>query len=77
MVVRTSKTCEALDWLAQLVTNLPIQQWDSQNGQQCRKLMGHGDWINAVAFSPDSMIIESSSYDKTIKLWKAESMWNK
>jgi WD40 repeat protein len=36
-------------------------------------LKGHTDCIGAMAFSPDSMRLASGSYDKTVKVWNANS----
>jgi len=33
----------------------------------------HTDFVNSVAFSPDSKGIVSGSYDKTIRVWNAET----
>ncbi|RYP10911.1 hypothetical protein DL764_000347 [Monosporascus ibericus] len=34
-------------------------------------LIGHGGWVNSVAFSPDSKFIVSGSIDSTVKVWDA------
>ena len=32
-------------------------------------LVGHGDWVQSVAFSPDGKWLVSASNDKTLKMW--------
>ncbi|HEY9794625.1 MAG TPA: hypothetical protein V6D30_03210 [Leptolyngbyaceae cyanobacterium] len=39
-------------------------------GREICSLSGHSDWVNSVAFSPDSKIFASGSADNTIKIWQ-------
>ncbi|MEH1924670.1 WD40 repeat domain-containing protein [Nostoc sp.] len=32
----------------------------------------HSDWVNSVAFSPDSKTLVSGSRNMTIKLWRCD-----
>ena len=36
-------------------------------------LIGHTNWVNSVAFSPDGKYIVSGSNDNTLKIWELKS----
>jgi WD40 repeat protein len=50
-------------------TDGSVLLWDGINGCINHELKGHAGTITAVAFSPDSKILCSTSLDKTIRWW--------
>jgi WD40 repeat protein len=50
-----------------------VKIWDVQSGQLINTLIGHTDWVNSVAYSPDNLRIVSGSHDRDIKIWDALS----
>ena len=46
-----------------------IKLWDTHNQTTMKGLSGHTDDINTLVFSPDSQILASGGWDKTIRLW--------
>ena len=43
--------------------------WDARTGERLRKLQGHTDKVNTVAFSPDGNRIVSGSRDNSVRVW--------
>lgn len=39
-------------------------------GQCLQTLEGHSNWVSSIAFSHDSTLLASASYDKTIRIWR-------
>ncbi|KAH8818589.1 WD40-repeat-containing domain protein [Flagelloscypha sp. PMI_526] len=50
-----------------------IRLWDSESGEEVRKLNGHTGYIRSVIFFPDGKHIVSGSDDKTIRIWESRS----
>jgi WD40 repeat protein/serine/threonine protein kinase len=44
--------------------------WDVATGEVIRQFVGHTDWINSAAFSPDGTLLATGAKDKTVKIWE-------
>ena len=42
-------------------------------GQETLTLKGHSGGVNSVSFSPDGKRIASGSFDRTVKVWDAQT----
>jgi len=40
--------------------------WHVRKGQLLEKLIGHREWVNSIAFTPDGMGLVSGSFDRTV-----------
>lgn len=43
--------------------------WDAETGRLISTCEGHGEAIPRVAFSPDSTLLASGSFDQTVRIW--------
>lgn len=50
-----------------------ILVWDVARDKLVKTLAGHGDWVNAVLYSPDGRNIISGSRDGSIRIWDSGS----
>ncbi len=50
-----------------------LSLWDLDARIELRRLQGHTDWVDAVAFSPDGQTALSGSSDATLILWDIET----
>ena len=47
--------------------------WDTATGRELRLLKGHTDFIQTLAFAPDSRRVLTGGPDQTVRLWDAET----
>jgi len=57
-------------WLAAGLIDNTIQIFDVSSGMLAQTLTGHQDYVQSVAFSPESSLLISAGRDKTIRFWK-------
>ncbi|HEX3279946.1 MAG TPA: caspase family protein [Pyrinomonadaceae bacterium] len=60
-------------WLATGSADNTIRLWDTGSSRELRALIGHTNWIKALAVSHRGLLLASGSNDHTIKLWDVSS----
>ena len=55
---------------------VPVQLWDIHTGENIATFLGHPTDVQCLAFSPDSTILASGSFDGTILLWDLKPYLN-
>jgi len=56
----------------------PVILWDIESRRRIGALMGHRDWVTALAFIPDGEALVSASLDKTMTRWNVSlPSWKK
>ena len=58
------------------VEKVPVRLWDMSTGENIATFLGHPTDIQCLAFSPDSTILASGSFDGTIFLWDMKPFIN-
>ena len=56
-------------WFPGGVEKVPVRLWDINTGENIATFLGHPTDIQCLAFSPDSTLLASGSFDHTILLW--------
>ena len=47
--------------------------WNPHTGRLLHTLTGHEDWVISTAFTPDSSLLATGSFDWTTRIWNAHT----
>ncbi|NNF54676.1 MAG: WD40 repeat domain-containing protein, partial [Acidimicrobiales bacterium] len=50
-----------------------VRVWDARTGKELAKLVGHNDWVTAVAIDGRNKLVISGSKDRTARIWDWKS----
>ena len=56
-----------------VTSSIGIWMYDVQTDEELDLLKAYRHWVNSVSFSLDGRTIVSGSWDKTIRLWDAQT----
>ena len=56
-----------------IAANEEVRVFDASSGAELRKLTGHEQQINGLAFSPDGKLIATASLDTTVRTFRADT----
>jgi len=59
-------------WLATGAMLGSLWLWETSNYQAPRQTRGPSQWVNRIAFTPDSRMFASSSDDGTVRVWSVD-----
>ncbi|GAB7106637.1 hypothetical protein JCM4814A_49510 [Streptomyces phaeofaciens JCM 4814] len=47
-----------------------VRLWRTSDGSLVKKLDHYGDWVNALAFSPDGAVLATGTDDNSVEIWR-------